>query len=166
MVQSDDNNKFVISGNQLSAAQAFTSLVNRITLLGSLISRENTMIRNFHYPCARPGLDPDGDGLTNQQEGWSVLRHDHLDSDGDGFSDSRENYCRHQPLDVADFPNSPPKDLNSTHDLLTGQKTSQRTWVGEFNATDADEMRPFLITWSAGRGIQIMSSLCSMEMAP
>ncbi|HEX2223446.1 MAG TPA: thrombospondin type 3 repeat-containing protein, partial [Thermoanaerobaculia bacterium] len=53
---------------------------------------------------AAPGSDPDGDGLTNAQEGALGTRACLADSDGDGFRDSQDNCPRiASPQPLPDF---------------------------------------------------------------
>ena len=134
----EDYALYSISENRLQTASEFTSEANHSLLVRVADSGGEYFDKNFTIQVLDPALDPDGDGLTNQQEWLAGTRHDHPDSDGDGFSDSAEITAGTNPLDAEDFPNAAPTDLNSTDLLIVAENQPAGTFVGEFNATDPD----------------------------
>jgi hypothetical protein len=114
----DDYAQYSLSGNLLNTANLFADEANHSLLIRVTDSEGLSFDKNFTIQVLDPALDPDGDGLTNQQEWIAGTRHDHSDTDGDGFSDSTEITAGTNPLDAEDFPNDAPTDLNST-DVLT-----------------------------------------------
>jgi hypothetical protein len=134
----DDYAQYSLSGNLLNTANLFAVEANHSLLIRVTDSEGLSFDKNFTIQVLDPALDPDGDGLTNQQEWIAGTRHDHSDTDGDGFSDSTEITAGTNPLDAEDFPNDAPTDLNSTDVLTVAENQPAGTLVGEFNATDPD----------------------------
>lgn len=63
-----------------------------------------------------PAADPDGDGLTNQEEEDLGLDNRNPDTDGDGFTDGDEVKANTSPSDAEDYPYAGGWDIGACRD--------------------------------------------------
>ncbi|MDC0647057.1 SUMF1/EgtB/PvdO family nonheme iron enzyme, partial [Opitutales bacterium] len=148
----EDYARYSLSANLLRTANLFSAEANHSLLIRVTDPEGLHFDKNFTIHVLDPTGDPDGDGLSNQQEWLAGTRYDHPDSDGDGFSDGAEISAGTNPLDADSFPNSAPTDLNSTDVLIVAENQPAGTFVGEFNATDPDSGAILTYTLVSGQG--------------
>ena len=102
--EEEDNEKYSITGDQLFAAQSFTTEENHSIPFWVTDDEGESLDKNLTINVVDPSWDGDGDGLSIEQELFAGTNPDNPDTDNDGANDGAGSICM-DPLDPSVYPN-------------------------------------------------------------